>query len=650
MDGSSKNSPRWVFAEKAPNEKEREPTQGAFFAGESIKNLAYALVREGIQNSLDARKNNERVEVRITLLPSESFFAEPVDPSKAAPFFEGIWPHLQAKDNGLPPSHIPKPGSTFPVLVFEDFGTTGLTGNPFARNVSEKERNNFYNFFWAEGRSAKHDKNLGRWGIGKAVFLLAGRIRTLFGYTVRDEEPYALLQGMCTLRHHTVNGRRYKPDGWFGYVNQEEQIEPITDADTIARFCETFRVTRTNETGLSLVIPFYDTQEITFNDLFDAVVTEYVWPILTERLVVTITDASGTSVELNSENLLTEVAARKGDEQKGPDLEVIRLAARASREQNNPDVVLPLSALEADAEAEYRDTFNRLNAVFESYEPIHVRLTTHLPQLGESFVDVYIMKNTKPEKNSPIYIRGDITIPDPAKGRGVLGAYVLFVAGDTKMSKFLGDSENPAHTDWQANNEHFRKYGKEGKEVLKNLKNAPRDLVLRILNRPVERDETLFLDYFFIPEEKEHTSPVRESEESYLPGTEPEVPTPPTEDALSFVIREISQPPKFGFAVTLGSQPRNGLPRFVEICAAYGVRNKNPFRFYSVYDFDFKNEKQITVKCKGAEIKSKNENRLVVKIVDPTKFSVWVLGFDRNRDIKVNVRPIQNDNADSQLY
>jgi hypothetical protein len=57
--------PTWRFREHLPGEPVRNPIQGEFFSNETIANDAEALVREGIQNSLDARLGASPVIVRI---------------------------------------------------------------------------------------------------------------------------------------------------------------------------------------------------------------------------------------------------------------------------------------------------------------------------------------------------------------------------------------------------------------------------------------------------------------------------------------------------------------------------------------------------------------------------------------------------------
>ena len=49
-------------------------------------------------------------------------------------------------------------------------------------------KNNFYNFWWYEGKSEKKGKERGRWGLGKTTFHVASKIRLFFGLTVRQDD------------------------------------------------------------------------------------------------------------------------------------------------------------------------------------------------------------------------------------------------------------------------------------------------------------------------------------------------------------------------------------------------------------------------------------------------------------------------------
>jgi hypothetical protein len=62
---------QWHFGPKPPGQKERNPIQGEFFATEAIDKPGEALVREGIQNSIDASHGDRKVMVRIRVSGTE---------------------------------------------------------------------------------------------------------------------------------------------------------------------------------------------------------------------------------------------------------------------------------------------------------------------------------------------------------------------------------------------------------------------------------------------------------------------------------------------------------------------------------------------------------------------------------------------------
>src|SRR5438132_10870451 len=66
--------PQWHFNPRRPCDRMRDSANDAFFTAESLENLSEALVREGIQNSLDAAQrgkgNPREVRVRISFVPS----------------------------------------------------------------------------------------------------------------------------------------------------------------------------------------------------------------------------------------------------------------------------------------------------------------------------------------------------------------------------------------------------------------------------------------------------------------------------------------------------------------------------------------------------------------------------------------------------
>ena len=154
--------PSWHFREMSRGEINVDPVHDEFF---KAQDLADALVRESIQNSLDARRGSSKVRVR--------FRFGTLDKETAEKYLRGLEPHIQ-----LPQF------AAMPFLAVEDSGTRGLTGDPGEDpelDESRGARNDFYYFWRNVGRSGKGELDRGRWGLGKAVFSVSSRIHTMFG-------------------------------------------------------------------------------------------------------------------------------------------------------------------------------------------------------------------------------------------------------------------------------------------------------------------------------------------------------------------------------------------------------------------------------------------------------------------------------------
>ncbi|MEK7686749.1 MAG: hypothetical protein AAB466_15140 [Verrucomicrobiota bacterium] len=207
-------NPQWHFNPRRPCDRMRDSANDAFFTAESLENLSEALVREAIQNSLDAAQRDtggvRQVTVRIRFVANA--------PEEARRFLAGHFASARQNfERGLGrPSLSPLFAEETGYIVLEDFGTRGLTGDVNECRLEPAQQNAFFSFFRAEGQSAKTGENLGRWGIGKQVFPTASRLRAMLGLTVRADHPARVLMGSAVVRTHSIGGQDYQPDGWFG--------------------------------------------------------------------------------------------------------------------------------------------------------------------------------------------------------------------------------------------------------------------------------------------------------------------------------------------------------------------------------------------------------------------------------------------------
>src|SRR5206468_8431532 len=169
-------------------------------------------------------------------------------------------------------------------LVVEDFGTHGLRGNP-----ETKEPSDFYFFWHVVGRSGKSDAKAGRWGLGKTVFPNSSQIPSFFGYTVRSDDHRHLLLGQTCLRTHMLGGVTYLPYAFYQSTGERTFVLPFDNQSRLEKFRADFRLSRRDENGLSVAIPF-PYPELTEPSLVEAAIEHYFFPILAGLLVVRINE------------------------------------------------------------------------------------------------------------------------------------------------------------------------------------------------------------------------------------------------------------------------------------------------------------------------------------------------------------------------
>ncbi len=85
--------------------------------------------------------------------------------------------------------------------------------------------------------------------------------------------------------------------------------------------------------------------------------------------------------------------------------------------------------------------------------PISVREKNQPPR--ESFFDVFLYRDGSEQSGRPVFIREGIIVPDVRAPR-TRGVRSLVMAEDEPIAAFLGNSENPAHTQWQKDGDNFR--------------------------------------------------------------------------------------------------------------------------------------------------------------------------------------------------
>ncbi|HMK44355.1 MAG TPA: hypothetical protein VK445_09480, partial [Dissulfurispiraceae bacterium] len=159
-------------------EMNADPIASEFFSVDHLESIADALVREVIQNALDAGLPGTPVLVRFRVVTKNSSDRELFDR-----YFATLMTHLASEKNEL--SALPQPDDPMGLLIVEDYGTRGLEGDfTIDSDLEEEGQKNDFFYFWRNvGRSVKTVGDRGRWGLGKTVFQAASRIHSFLGLT-----------------------------------------------------------------------------------------------------------------------------------------------------------------------------------------------------------------------------------------------------------------------------------------------------------------------------------------------------------------------------------------------------------------------------------------------------------------------------------
>ena len=619
----------WHFREYVPGDTNRRSTADSFFDPDNVSEPGEAVVREGIQNSLDATDNSDGnpAVVRISLIDEESA----PDWQDVQPYFASAWPHYVAERSGLHPDDIPTQSDKCTALVFEDIGATGLLGDdeePFEPEPGS-DRNDFYNFFRAEAVTEKREGDRGSRGIGKATFIQASRVNTMFGLTIRKSDDRRLLMGRTVLNSHRLNQRPLHGDGYFGIQSTHELgfTLPVANDSEIQQFADKFNLVRKDETGLSVIVPWPD-REIDDKALIKAVVRNYFWSILAGRLDVWVETQSKRQI-LERNSFLQEARTDPDLETILSEIELADWVMRADLDNERLELNMPPAVR---GWSWNRDLFpdgmlQTVNNKLHNREPIALRVPVTVRKKQskpeESYFDVYMTSTGSNQAARPLFIRDDILISNvrPQTPRGIRA---LVIIQDEPLNEFLKKSENPSHTEWQR--QRVRTDYVSAAADLEFVRSSVRQIYNLAMAEDKQRDKRLLSGLFPVPGRSD-----REDR------------TPPDPAPPYISIRST----RGGFTITRGRE-QVSTNDMVEVYVAYDVRRGSPAASYRPADFQL-TQPPISYQPNGVEIENILNNHLTMRIIDPDDFSLSVTGFDQNRQIWVKADVMENRIASSQV-
>jgi transcriptional regulator with XRE-family HTH domain len=630
LPGVNPAYPHWQFPDKRKIDQNVDPVQGEFFTPEG---LVDALIRESIQNSLDAQQWGSDAPVMVRFALYTGLHALPREVQGR--YFGGLWPHLLA----MPDTPLPRPDGPVEFLVIEDFGTTGLTGD--YRQYSDKggvdQKNNFYYFWRNIGRSSKSETDRGRWGLGKTVFPAASRINSFFGLTIRHGETQPLLMGQSVLKIHSVEGEDFTPYGGFGEFDSERFVLPVADASYVDNFCEDFHLRRRTEPGTSIVIPFFRSEDdVDLRHLIKAAIDHYFYPILTGDLILEMSNGEREE-QLTAETMYdivdryVDATAWESAAQKKTMFDLARWSTTNPQpvELPEPQSIAPSWDQIVLGEGELRSIRDR----YEEGERLHLRVTLRIRPIGESegfpcAFSVYLENAPDADRRQRHYIRRGITIPNKDATR-TSGARGLVIIDDPLLSTVLGDAENPAHTEWNERSLKAKGKYRNAATTIRFVKHAF-DGAVRLVSRPPEGlEEDLLADVFsveIVDEQKDRNVTEKKPKRGQGPSAAPQVPHSPALPAI------VVSSTKTGFAIKATGK-RDCVGRRLVVRVAYEIDSGDPFKRYERFDFEL-NKPPIWTELSGVSPGGIDGNEAEF-IIEDNEFAVSYGGFDSHRDLRV---------------
>ncbi|OGT58819.1 MAG: hypothetical protein A3E01_00605 [Gammaproteobacteria bacterium RIFCSPHIGHO2_12_FULL_63_22] len=637
----------WHFLPTVPFISQGKDTTRPNFSREERSEVGI-LIREGLQNALDAKSASNKGAVRVTFnqVQPDSTLRKLLDSFFTSEFRS----HLKRAND----FDLPDVGKAT-VLLIEDFGTKGLRGVTEDQDVDGPGEN--WNAFWhREGEGAKDKASNGGAGQGKITYYAHSYASTIFGVTVRDEDKAKLMMGRAALSrdYHYDDGKKYYRLAYW--TRSKAAPLPENDTQRIASFAKAFGFKRLDESGLSLAIPFarpFETQEA-----LACVILDFYMPIADGRLEVEINGlriASDTIDELCAEYVSDETVRASGSSfsegyrafaRKLLENSVVdaTLAPEWNRERRIPEAAIAIGNIET-----LREKLAAGSAVGIEL-PLLIKKKT-----GQSFQTTFKVFLQTPENldhNEEAFVRQDLLIG--GEGRGTAGSLVqktrsLTWITDQNLSDFLLAAEEPTHLKWNASLARDKALYATPELHLRSIRQAVPRLVALLLGVSGSKDFRALAKYFAKPKQEGDKSEKGAKTKSET-GKNRESFEPPKRQRKPFQIH----PAGAGIRLTpSGSEKltKEELPFEALLELAYEGLDQDPFSAYDPFDFDLADGGAYPVSIRGLSVTERKHNRLGLRVAD-TDFELRIAGFDKHVKLRARLTyelPLQVDGSGGEI-
>jgi hypothetical protein len=443
--------------------------------------------------------------------------------------------------------------------------------------------------------------------------------------------------GQAVLQIHRRGKKEYLPEGyWCGKQNEDGLPLPIDNPQELEEFCKDWKVSRTDEPGLSVVAPFVP-DELKVDRLLQAVAVHFFTRIVRGELIVQIV-GPGMSVTLDKSGIESACKKVNWDGPKRTKRHVpppIQFARRCLEvtEFVSTEVLGKERLPDLTDNSFEQDELTNARRHFSAGELTSMRVPMWLPRREgggqQGHMDVYLQRLTDGTRCDTYYVREGMTITKINSRSAQRGIQALVNVESGPLGNLLGDTEGPAHEDWDTSAERPDQEWKTWKGRVKFVRGIV-DTLVEVLTPPTtEPDFDLLSDFFSI----ERMSGIQRQKK---PGEE----TP----GLTGMVPINGEPKWFhiteragGFTISrMGGVTMPPIPS-LKVSVAYDLPRGDPIRNWNPIDFRIGNNNgDLRPSGKGLHAKSLAGNVLLLHQIEED-FHFSVSGFDRHRDLFVRV-------------
>jgi len=493
---------QWVF-DPAPPSGRRTGGRSAEF---SFEGEIDTLVRESVQNSLDARKSED--------VPAEmKFRVIDLTGTHRNRFLQAIdWPSLQDNLLAVPDKRGGKPikanidymrdKDLLRLLVIEDRNTKGLSGTE--QRQSDDEKNSFCALVRDELYSDKEGEDSGgSFGLGKSLLWAYSGLKTVLFASIPMEPPDSheglrFIGRTCLPYHETKEDGKCSGDGWLGVAHDMDELytrhaDSVWGAEAISHSRDCYCIREQNDHGLSAVIVGFtepgepDTKAEQIAEKIVHASLESFWPaIAMNRLNVSV------ETQLNDEDPVQKNVNPSDHEAYKPAVKLLQNFGDGNLEER--------SRLEAGQAAL---CWVEINLPKRMEDPKHSEIKGKIAVLVQLLEDDPLLA---PIKDKIFRFRRPGMVVRSKGGQNLSIAarpYVAAVLGGrasgegeevyAHVERFLKAAEPPAHDEWTHNTraikESYKVYGTRRK--LLNFEQAILQAIRNLVSVPEKKGGTL---------------------------------------------------------------------------------------------------------------------------------------------------------------